>query len=100
MHSTSWSVTFEEIGAKALVTMAREDSLACCPQTTGMCEEFPKTMKDRFFYDYARPHWDKYCYGETPMQIFNGSKKLALEKDNEVLYLRQMPDGQNLLAIK
>ena len=38
-------------------------------------------------YNYKRPHSGKYCYGKTPMQTFEDSKKLALEKNNEVLYL-------------
>ena len=38
-------------------------------------------------YNYDRPHSGKYCYGKTPIQTFEDSKKLALEKNNEVLYL-------------
>ena len=75
------------------------------PQTNGICERFHKTMKNEFFetamrkkiytsldilqndlddwllhYNYERPHSGKYCYGKTPMQTFEDSKKLALEK--------------------
>ncbi len=33
-------------------------------------------------YNYERPHSGKYCYGKTLIQAFEGSKKLALEKNN------------------
>jgi transposase InsO family protein len=85
---------------------------AYSPQTNGICERFHKTMKNEFFdvamrkkiygsidllqndldewllyYNYERPHSGRYCYGKSPMQTFEDSKKLALEKNNEVLYL-------------
>jgi len=93
------------------------------PQTNGICERFHKTMKNEFFetamrkkiytsldtlqgdlddwllhYNYERPHSGKYCYGKTPMQTFEDSKKLALEKNNEVLYLEYVAEQnrQNL----
>jgi Integrase core domain len=49
-------------------------------------------------YNYERPHSGKYCYGKTPMQTFEDSKKLALEKNNEILYLeyRSSKDSQNI----
>lgn len=75
------------------------------PQTNGICERFHRTMKEEFYditfrkklyhsleelqhdvnnwlkeYNELRPHSGKYCYGKTPMQTFNESKKLALEK--------------------
>ena len=48
--------------------------------------------------NYERPHCGKYCYGKTPMQTFEDSKRLALEKNNEILYLEHMADqkSQNL----
>ena len=45
-------------------------------------------------YNYERPHSGKYCYGKTPMQTFEDSKKLALEKNNEILYL-EYSSGKN-----
>ena len=94
---------------------------AYSPQTNGMCERFNKTMKQEFFdtamrkkiyteledlqldldiwlehYNHERPHSGKYCYGKTPMQTFQDSKKLAVEKNNEILYLEYKSDSQNL----
>ena len=94
---------------------------AYSPQTNGMCERFNKTMKQEFFetamrkkiytsievlqqdldtwlnyYNYERPHSGKFCYGKTPMQTFIDSKKLAVEKNNEILYLEHLSDSQNL----
>lgn len=85
---------------------------AYSPQTNGICERFNKTMKQEFFetamrkkiylsleelqldldiwleyYNNERPHSGKYCYGKTPMQTFKDSKRLAVEKSNEILYL-------------
>ena len=90
------------------------------PQTNGICERFHKTMKTEFFetamrkkiyssiemlrddldewllhYNYERPHSGKHCYGKTPMQTFEDSKKLALEKNNEVLYLSYVAEQQS-----
>ena len=92
---------------------------AYSPQTNGMCERFHKTMKTEFYdtamrkkiytsleelqrdldkclyeYNYERSHSGKYCYGKTPMQTFIDSKHLALEKNNELLYLASMSDSR------
>ena len=48
------------------------------------------------YYNHERPHSGKYCYGKTPMQTFNDSKKLALEKNNEILYLEYHSNCLNL----
>ena len=42
-----------------------------------------------------RVHSGKYCYRKTPMQTFNDTKRLALDKNNEILYLENMSDTQN-----
>jgi len=93
---------------------------AYSPQTNGICERFNKTMKQEFFevamrkkiyssveelqqdldswlhyYNHERPHSGKFCYGKTPMQTFTDSKKLALEKNNEILYLENLSGSQN-----
>ena len=93
---------------------------AYSPQTNGICERFNKTMKNEFFdvamrkkiytsleelqwdldmwlnyYNHERPHSGKFCYGKTPMQTFQDSKKLALDKNNEILYLENLSDSQN-----
>ena len=47
-------------------------------------------------FNNERPHSGKYCYGKTPMQTFQDSKKLAVEKNNEILYLEYSSDSQNL----
>jgi transposase InsO family protein len=94
---------------------------AYSPQTNGICERFHKTMKTEFYdvamrkkiytcleelqkdvdkwlydYNYERSHSGKYCYGKTPMQTFQDSKHLALEKSNQLLYLQTTADSQNL----
>jgi transposase InsO family protein len=93
---------------------------AYSPQTNGICERFNKTMKQEFFevamrkkiynsveelqqdldswlyyYNHERPHSGKFCYGKTPIQTFTDSKKLALEKNNEILYLANLSDSHN-----
>ena len=75
------------------------------PQTNGICERFHKTMLDEFYrvafrkkvyqsleelqrdadewvkgYNEERPHSGRYCYGKTPWQTFQESKKMAAEK--------------------
>jgi len=47
-------------------------------------------------FNNERPYSGKYCYGKTPMQTFQDSKKLAVEKNNEILYLEYSSDSQNL----
>ncbi|MGI2257556.1 IS481 family transposase [Candidatus Cardinium hertigii] len=91
------------------------------PQTNGFCERFNKTMKQEFFdtamrkkiysnlddlqedldywlyyYNYERPHSGKYCYGKTPMQTWEDSKKLVLEKNNQIAYIKNMADNLDL----
>lgn len=75
------------------------------PQTNGICERFHRTMKQEFYdiafrkkiyhtleelqddvnlwlkeYNELRPHSGRFCYGKTPMQTFNESKAIAIEK--------------------
>jgi len=33
-------------------------------------------------YNQLRPHSGRYCYGKTPMQTFNDSKHIAIEKNH------------------
>lgn len=42
-------------------------------------------------YNQLRPHSGKYCYGKTPMQTFNESKKIAMDKHLEKLYNQDEP---------
>jgi transposase InsO family protein len=75
------------------------------PQTNGVCERFHKTILDEFYsvafrkkiyrsideiqedadkwieeYNTQRTHSGKYCFGKTPWQTFQDSKKLADDK--------------------
>ena len=47
-------------------------------------------------YNNECPHSGKYCYGKTPIQTFKDSKRLAIEKSNEILYLEATSDGHDL----
>ena len=78
---------------------------AYSPQTNGFVERLHKTMKEEFYsiifrkklifsveelqkdldewmdkYNTLRPHSGRYCYGKTPLQTFEESKHIALEK--------------------
>lgn len=82
------------------------------PQSNGICERLNRTIKEEFYavafrkklysdleelqsdldewieyYNKQRPHSGKYCYGNTPMQTFLASKKLAEEKQINQLSL-------------
>jgi transposase InsO family protein len=75
------------------------------PQTNGICERFHKTLLEEFYqvafrkklyesldqlqadldewidhYNEERPHSGRYCYGKTPQQTFEDSRRLAKEK--------------------
>ncbi len=75
------------------------------PQSNGICERFHRTVQEEFYavafrkklytsieemqqdldvwieyYNYERTHSGKYCFGKTPMQTFQDSKKIAMEK--------------------
>ena len=94
---------------------------AYSPQTNGICERFHKTMKQEFYevalrrkiyssldelqadvdewlrtYNEHRPHSGKYCYGKTPFQTFLDAKHIALEKNIQGGYLKEVSDSQNL----
>ncbi len=96
------------------------------PQTTGICERFHRTMQEEFYatafrkkvystqeelqtdvddwireYNCERPHTGRHCYGKTPDQTFQDSKKLALENQLNEQYqkgieknnLSSLPEG-------
>jgi len=75
------------------------------PQTNGICERFHKTIQDEFYavafrkkiyhsldeiqedvdkwieeYNTERTHSGKYCFGKTPYQTFQDSRRLADDK--------------------
>ena len=75
------------------------------PQTNGICERFHRTIQEEFYavafrrklytsigemqtdldewikkYNEERTHSGKYCFGKTPMETFESSKHLALQK--------------------
>src|ERR1700737_1985442 len=75
------------------------------PQTNGICERLHRTMQDEFYavafrkklyenleqlqqdldhwmnyYNIERPHSGRYCFGKTPMQTFDESIILAMQK--------------------
>ena len=83
------------------------------PQTNGICERFHRTMKEEFYdiafrkkiyqtldmlqedvdawllkYNEFRPHSGRYCYGKTPLQTFDDSKHIAIEKNLGNLYVQ------------
>lgn len=83
------------------------------PQTNGICERFHRTIQEEFYaiafrkklytsieemqkdldqwiyaYNNERTHSGKYCYGKTPMQTFEDSKHLALEKRIDELLIK------------
>ena len=89
------------------------------PQSNGICERFHKTILNEFyqiafrkkvyqtlpelqadadewvkFYNEARPHSGRYCYGKTPMETFKESKHLA--KAKELDNRRWWADNQEL----
>ena len=101
-------------------------SKARSPQTNGICERFHRTMKQEFYdvtfrkklyhsleelqndvnlwlkeYNELRPHSGRYCYGKTPMQTFNESKKLAIEKqlDKKFEFSENLPEQKSLLGL-
>ena len=47
-----------------------------------------------YYYNHERSHSGKYCYGKTPMQTFRDSKHIALEKNNELMYLEGIADSR------
>lgn len=46
-------------------------------------------------YNEERPHSGKYCYGKTPLQTFLDAKHVALEKNNQTMYLNSVADAHN-----
>jgi transposase InsO family protein len=89
----------------ALENIDHTKTKARSPQTNGICERFHKTMLQEFYqvafrkqlyqsieqlqadvdqwlqsYNEERPHSGRYCFGKTPRQTFDDSKKLAEQK--------------------
>jgi len=83
------------------------------PQTNGICERFHKTILNEFYrvafrkklygsleqlqedldawmreYNEQRTHQGRWCYGKTPIETFESTKRLAKEK--------QLPEGPPL----
>lgn len=94
---------------------------AYSPQSNGMCERFNKTMKEGFldiamrkklytnleelqgdldawlsYYNGERVHSGKYCYGKTPLKTLIDSKRLALEKNNELMFYKEGSGSEEL----
>jgi hypothetical protein len=46
--------------------------------------------------NYERPHSGKYCYGKIPMQTFNESKRIAIDKSNQLAYAKNVFDSHYL----
>ena len=53
-----------------------------------------------WYYNAERPHIGKYGYGKTPLQTFEASKGLALEKPNELMFDKDIADSCQLTDIK
>jgi transposase InsO family protein len=89
----------------ALENIDHTKTKARSPQTNGICERFHKTMLQEFYqvafrkklyesieqlqadvdewlrnYNEERPHSGRFCFGKTPRQTFDDSKKLAERK--------------------
>lgn len=89
----------------ALEDIDHTKTKAKSPQTNGICERFHKTILNEFYriafrkkiyrsldelqvdldawlveYNQDRPHSGRYCYGKTPMQTFEDSVPLAMDK--------------------
>lgn len=89
----------------ALENIDHTKTKARSPQTNGICERFHKTMLQEFYqiafrktlyesieqlqadvdewmrsYNEERPHSGRFCFGKTPRQTFDDSKKLAEQK--------------------
>jgi transposase InsO family protein len=89
----------------ALENIDHTKTKARSPQTNGICERFHKTILQEFYqvafrkklyesieqlqkdvdqwlqsYNEERPHSGRFCFGKTPRQTFDDSKKLAEQK--------------------
>jgi transposase InsO family protein len=94
----------------ALEDIDHSKTKARSPQTNGICERFHKTMLQEFYqvafrkklyesieqlqqdvdhwlqsYNDQRPHSGRFCFGKTPRQTFNDSKKLSEQKQLDQL---------------
>ncbi len=91
------------------------------PQSNGICERLHRTMQDEFYavafrkklyetldqlqedldewmeyYNNERPHSGRYCFGKTPMQTFEDSREMALQKQLGVT----LKEENNILTLK
>ena len=53
-----------------------------------------------WYYNAARPHSGKYCYGKTPLQTFMATKGLAVAKPNELMFHKEVAASWQLTAQK
>lgn len=104
----------------AIENIDHSKTKARSPQTNGICERFHKTMKHEFYdiafrkkiyhsveelqkdvdswlkkYNEYRPHSGSRCYGKTPWQTFQDSKKLAIE----IQFEKQFETGDNIAEL-
>ena len=122
-RGTEYSGTLENHAYQLFLSIENIDhsrTKASHPQTNGICERFHKTMKTEFYdtalrkkiytsledlqadvdiwlksYNEERTHSGKYCYGKTPLQTFLDAKHVALEKNNQTMYLNSISDTHN-----
>jgi transposase InsO family protein len=108
----------------ALEDIDHSKTKAKSPQTNGICERFHRTMLDEFYrvafrkklyasleelqkdadewiehYNRERTHSGKYCYGQTPMETFLASRKLADQKMLDMLAVAHVAENGGAQAV-